>query len=343
MVARRDRPATSAAWAGRTLIPTAISSTSTAATWLADRRVLVADDAHRGGPRDGRGAPDEPRGLDLSAAGSSPGSSTATAISSATSSSRASPAIDDVGRPGGHDRRPQRRLTLRAGFTTVRDVGTFRAFVDIALRDAIDAGWTAGPRMQCAGAYVTSPAAPARYRPGPRHHPSRRPAVRGRAHARRGPQKVRAIVGGGADLIKIIVTGAVLTRGTRPGVVEMDEPMIRAAVEQARRWGSSSPRMPTAPRGSRSRSAAASDRWSTARSSTTRASSSSPTRDVLVVADLYDGDWIAEEGARAGWPAETLAKNDATTEAQRKRSGRPSRRMCSAFGVVWPRFFGVLL
>ena len=48
------------------------------------------------------------------------------------------------------------RDTVMAGFTTVRDVGTFRAFVDIALRDAIDAGWTPGPRMFCAGAYVTS-------------------------------------------------------------------------------------------------------------------------------------------------------------------------------------------
>jgi imidazolonepropionase-like amidohydrolase len=33
------------------------------------------------------------------------------------------------------------RDTLLAGFTAVRDVGTFRAFVDVALRDAIDAGW----------------------------------------------------------------------------------------------------------------------------------------------------------------------------------------------------------
>ena len=32
---------------------------------------------------------------------------------------------------------------------------------------------------------------------------------------------------------------------------------------------------------------------------------------------MYDGDWIAEEGARAGWPAETMAKNEMTTQAQR--------------------------
>ena len=47
------------------------------------------------------------------------------------------------------------RDTLLAGFTTVRDVGTFRAFADVALRDAIDAGWVPGPRMRVAGAYLT--------------------------------------------------------------------------------------------------------------------------------------------------------------------------------------------
>ena len=49
------------------------------------------------------------------------------------------------------------RSTIMAGFTTVRDIGTFRAFVDVALRDAIEAGDVLGPRMRCAGAYVTCP------------------------------------------------------------------------------------------------------------------------------------------------------------------------------------------
>jgi len=48
------------------------------------------------------------------------------------------------------------RATVTAGFTTVRDLGTFRAFVDVALREAIEAGDVLGPRMQCSGAYVTS-------------------------------------------------------------------------------------------------------------------------------------------------------------------------------------------
>ena len=49
------------------------------------------------------------------------------------------------------------RATLDAGFTTVRDVGTFRAFVDVALRDAIDAATVAGPADDGAPAR-TSPA-----------------------------------------------------------------------------------------------------------------------------------------------------------------------------------------
>ena len=49
------------------------------------------------------------------------------------------------------------KATLDAGFTAVRDVGTYRAFVDVALRDAIDKGLVPGPRMKVAGAYITIP------------------------------------------------------------------------------------------------------------------------------------------------------------------------------------------
>lgn len=210
------------------------------------------------------------------------------------------------------------RTTLAAGFTTVRDVGTFRAFVDVALRDAIDAGWTPGPRMQCAGAYVTAPGGsgdvtglahdivlPADLRFG---------VVRTPAEVR---EKVRAIVGGGADLIKILVTGAVLTRGTRPGTIELDAPMIEAAVDQATALGvfvaahaHGTEGIKLAIRGG-------------VRSVEHASLIDDEGIDLLVrhgtylVADVYCGDWIAEEGARAGWPDETMAKNEQTTQAQR--------------------------
>ena len=53
--------------------------------------------------------------------------------------------------------RKHARTTLDAGFTTVRDVGTYIAWTDRALRDEINSGQTAGPRMQVAGYYLTIP------------------------------------------------------------------------------------------------------------------------------------------------------------------------------------------
>jgi imidazolonepropionase-like amidohydrolase len=126
------------------------------------------------------------------------------------------------------------RATLAAGFTTVRDVGTYRAFVDVALRDAIHAGRVAGPRMFVAGAYVTvtkgggevtgmaaDVAIPAEMRRG----------VADNADAVR--RVVRELLAGGADFIKIIATGAVFTSGTTPSAPEYSEAEIRAAVEEA--------------------------------------------------------------------------------------------------------------
>ena len=52
---------------------------------------------------------------------------------------------------------PAARTMLRAGFTTVRDVGVYRGLTDVALRDAINAGDVEGPRMFVAGGYITTP------------------------------------------------------------------------------------------------------------------------------------------------------------------------------------------
>ncbi|MEP6477386.1 MAG: amidohydrolase family protein, partial [Actinomycetota bacterium] len=132
------------------------------------------------------------------------------------------------------------RDTLGAGFTTVRDVGTFRAFVDVALRDAIEAGVTPGPRMMCAGCYVTSSAGGGDI-PGlavdvdcvlPR---DLRFGVANSADEVR--RVVREILHRGADMIKVIATGAVLTEGTSPGAPEFTQEQIHAAVEEAAHYG----------------------------------------------------------------------------------------------------------
>ncbi|MCZ8171795.1 MAG: amidohydrolase family protein, partial [Brevundimonas sp.] len=131
------------------------------------------------------------------------------------------------------------RKTLLAGFTTVHDVGSYRAFANVALRDAIERGDVLGPRISAVGAYITTPggggevtglapdiALPDSFRAG---------VASGPAEVR---TKVNYLLQNGADSIKLIATGAVLTEGTEPGALEMTEPEIRAAVEAAAARGS---------------------------------------------------------------------------------------------------------
>jgi len=133
---------------------------------------------------------------------------------------------------------PNARLTLLAGFTTVRDVGVYRAFNDVAMRDAIARSYIIGPRMFVAGAYITISGGagamtglawdiplPLDLRFGEANSPWE---VR---------QKVRELAHRGADHIKILSTGAVLTHGSNPKSVEFTPEELQAAVDEARNFG----------------------------------------------------------------------------------------------------------
>ena len=133
---------------------------------------------------------------------------------------------------------PNARLTLLAGFTTVRDVGVYRAFNDVALRDAIAKGIVIGPRMLVAGAYITisegagamTGLAPDIQLPWDLHYGEANSPWEVR-------QKVRLLAHRGADHIKILSTGAVLTHGSNPKSIEFTPEELRAAVDEARNFG----------------------------------------------------------------------------------------------------------
>ena len=213
------------------------------------------------------------------------------------------------------------RETVMAGFTTVRDVGTFRAFVDVALRDAIEAGDVVGPRMLCAGAYVTcaggggdvtglapdvDAVVPIDLRFGVANSPDE---VRAR---------VRKILHGGADFIKVIATGAVLTEGTMPGAPEFSEAEIRAAVEEAALNGTVVAAHAHGAEGIKRSVRAGVRSIEHGSLMDEEAIELMADRGTYLVADIYFGDWIEEEGRRAGWSADVLRKNEETTEAQRQ-------------------------
>ena len=208
--------------------------------------------------------------------------------------------------------------TVMAGFTTVRDVGTFRAFVDVALRDAIRDGAVVGPRMAVAGAYVTVPGgggavtgiAPDVELP----RDLRFGEVSSPAEVR---QRVRAILYGGADFIKVIATGAVLALGTRPGAPELSPEELAAAVTEAAAHGTHVAAHAHGRQGILNAALAGVRSVEHGSLLDEEAADLLAERGVYLVADIYNGDYIASEGARQGWPAETLAKNEATTKAQR--------------------------
>lgn len=218
------------------------------------------------------------------------------------------------------------RATLYAGFTTVRDVGAYRAFTDVALRDAIEAGQVQGPRMIVAGAYVTVTG-------GGGEVTGLAPDVLVPAEMRRGVadnetqvrQRVRELLAGGADFIKVIATGAVLTAGTTPAASEYTEAEIRAAVEEAAAHGTFVAAHAHGAEGIRRAIRAGVRSIEHGSYLDAEGIALMRRRGTWLVADIYNGDYIEEIGRRDGWSEEILRKNQETTDIQRQGFTRAVR------------------
>jgi imidazolonepropionase-like amidohydrolase len=206
------------------------------------------------------------------------------------------------------------RVTLEAGFTSVRDVGTFRAFIDCALRDAINAGELQGPRMQCAGAFVTAPwgggdvvglahdfAVPADLRFG---------VVNGPLEAR---ARTRQLLIGGADLIKCIGTGAVLTIGGVPGAPELAEDELRAVVEEASHYDAYVAVHAHGAVGAKRAIRAGARSIEHGSFLDDEAIGMLADTGTFYSCDMYDGVWALEFGD--DWPADTMRKMRESQEA----------------------------
>ena len=210
------------------------------------------------------------------------------------------------------------RLTLEAGFTTVRDVGTYRGLTDIALRDAINAGHVPGPRMFVAGAYITIPKGggelngvipndqlPSDMRLGVASTPEEAAA------------KTAFLIEQGADFIKTIATGAVLAIGTEPGEPEMTEDQLRAVVETARAKGVFVTAHAHGAVGIKNAIRAGVRSIEHASLIDDEALAMAKASGTWLVMDIYNGDYIDDIGTKEGWPEEYLRKNRETTDVQR--------------------------
>ncbi len=209
------------------------------------------------------------------------------------------------------------RRTLEAGFTTIRDVGA-REFVDIALRNAINKGTVAGPRMLVCGPPLGATGGHVDLNGFSPYLRFERvaPAVAD------GPDAIRAAVRRnikyGADWIKIIASAGVLSEEESVGAPQYSFEEMKAAVDEAALWG---------------RRVAAHAHGTEAIKMAVRAGVGSIEHGSLIddegirlmkehgtwlVADVYNDDYILAEYARLGFPEKILEKERQVGRLQRE-------------------------
>ncbi|MBB3347007.1 amidohydrolase family protein [Sphingomonas sp. BK069] len=120
--------------------------------------------------------------------------------------------------------------TLRAGFTTVRNVGA-GDFQDIGLKEAIDGGWVIGPRIVPAGYAIGATGGHCDDNALPPSYDKKLPSVVNSPEEARA--KVRWLHKYGAEVIKICATGGVFSLGDSVGGQQLSEEEMRAIADEA--------------------------------------------------------------------------------------------------------------
>ncbi len=207
------------------------------------------------------------------------------------------------------------RRTLRAGFTTVRNVGA-DGYSDVALRDAVNAGDVEGPRMMVSG--------PALGITGghcdenllaPEYHYKSEGVADGPWAAR---AKVREVVKYGADLIKICASGGVLSKGDQPGTPQYTPEEMRAIAEEAHKLGRKVAAHAHGTQSIKDAIRAGIDSIEHASLIDDEGIALAKEHGTYLVFDVYNDDYILQEGAKAGMLAESVEKERALGKLQRQ-------------------------
>jgi imidazolonepropionase-like amidohydrolase len=211
------------------------------------------------------------------------------------------------------------RVTLDAGFTTVRNVGA-SGFTDVALRDAINAGDVPGPRMLVSGPAlsITGGHCDENFLPFEMHVEAEGVAdgVEAVQH------KTREIIKYGADLIKICATGGVLSHGDNPQASQFTLEEMKAIVADAHRLGRKVAAHAHGAQGIRWASEAGVDSIEHGSYIDDAAIAEMKKNGTYLVPTLYLMDWFFENAEKIGTPAELIAKGHEVMPAARKNVAR---------------------
>lgn len=207
------------------------------------------------------------------------------------------------------------RLTLRAGFTTARNVGA-GGYSDVALRDAINDGGIEGPRLQVSGPMISITGGHGDNNLLPFEYHRSEDGVADGPWALR--TKVREIVKYGADVIKISASGGVLSKGDSPGAEQLTLEEMQAIVAEAHKLGRKVAAHAHGTEAIRDAILAGVD--SVEHSSLIDADGIklSKTHGTYLDFDIYNDDFILSEGLKNGMLPESIEKEKKIGRLQRE-------------------------
>src|SRR5882724_2097465 len=214
------------------------------------------------------------------------------------------------------------RLTLEAGFTTVRNVGA-EGYSDVALRDAINAGDVPGPHMLVSGPAlgITGGHCDENLLPIEYHV-----TAEGVADGVEGVQhKVREVIKYGADVIKICATGGVLSHGDNPQASQYTLEEMKAIVADAHRLGRKVAAHAHGAQGILWASEAGVDSIEHGSYIDDAAIAMMKSKGTYLVPTQYLADWMKENAVKIGLPAMFAEKMKTTTAISRQNVGKAIR------------------
>ena len=206
------------------------------------------------------------------------------------------------------------RITLNAGFTTVRNVGA-GGYSDVALRDAINDGEIDGPRLRVSGpalgitgGHCDSNLLPPRYQ-------DRGEGVADGPWAVRA--KVREIIKYGADLIKFCATGGVLSKGDSVGGQQYTLQEMQALVDEAHQHDRKVTAHAHGAEGIKTAIIAGVDSIEHSSLIDDEGIRLAKENGTFLVMDIYNDTFILEYGAQVGMLPESLEKERQIGQLQR--------------------------